>query len=162
MNYHNLAQKTNFLGGSDKFENLPFYITTLNIPGITFSFPEVGGRFSKKVYLPAGTMTFNNLTFEFLIDEDFSLYKDLMKSITNSYNPEEGTFKSEDFTFWLQINNNKGNKVMNFEFYNCRIENLGDINLNTQDDSTEHTMTLDIKFDYFKIVENPNMSFEQA
>ena len=162
MNYHNFAQKTNFIGGSEKFEDMVFYMTSVNIPGITFNLPEVGGRYSTKAFLASDKITYNNLNFEFLIDEDFSLYKDLMKTITKSYNPEEGTFKNEEFTFWLQINNNKGNKVMSFEFYNCRIENLGDINLNTQDDSTEHTMTLDIKYDYYKIVENPDMSFAQA
>jgi hypothetical protein len=154
MNYHNLAQKTNFLGGSDKFENLPFYITTLNIPGITFSFPEVGGRFSKKVYLPAGTMTFNNLTFEFLIDEDFGIYRDFMNHIKNIVDVKNGTFSDETFSFWIQLNNNKGNEIMKLEFYNCRIENIGDISLSTQEDVTEHLMSLEFKFDYYEIVDD--------
>lgn len=43
MNKRNYYQKTNWLGGSDKFEELPFYLTNVNIPGINFNLPEVGG-----------------------------------------------------------------------------------------------------------------------
>lgn len=154
MNYHNLAQKTNFIGGSEKFNLLIFYITSVNIPGINFSLPEAGGRYSTKVYLPSDKITYNNLTFEFLIDEDFELYRQFYSHIKDIINPENGTFNNDPFTFWLQINNNKGNKVLNFEFYNCRIENIGDIMLSTQEDVTEHTMTLDFKYDYYEIVEN--------
>lgn len=157
MNYHNFSQKTNFIGGSDKFENMIFYMTTANIPGVTFTHPEIGGRFSSKVYLASDTMSHNNLSFEFLIDEDFLIYKDFMRWIKLSFKSTEGTFNDEPFTFWLQINNSKGNAVLNFEFYNCRIENIGDINLNVQEDTTEHTMSVDIKFDYFEIVEHTTM-----
>lgn len=154
MNYHNYAQKTNFIGGSTKFKDIIFYMTSVNIPGISFTLPEVGGRYSTKMLLPSDKMQFNGLSFEFLIDEDLSLYSDFMNYIMSTMNPEDGTFKNEPFEFWLQINNNKGNKVIYFEFYGCRIENIGDINLNTQDSETEHTMTLELRYDYFKIIKD--------
>ena len=154
MNYHNLAQKTNVIVGSDKFNLLMFYITSVNIPGISFNLPEIGGRYSNKAFLASDIMTYNNLTFEFLIDEDFELFRQFREHIDKSVNPEDGTFVNEEFTFWLQLNNNKGNKVMYIEFYNCRIENIGDIQLTTQEDATEHTMTLDFRYDYYKIVDN--------
>jgi hypothetical protein len=38
--------------------------------------------------------------------------------------------------------------------YNCRIENIGDISLSTQEDVTEHLMSLEFKFDYYEIVDD--------
>lgn len=152
MNYNNLAQKTNFTAGSDKFENLPFYLTNVNIPGINFSYPEVGGRGSAKLNLTGDTITYNPLSFEMLIDEDFNIYNEFMGAIKDNISVESSSFADNTFTFWVEINNNKGNKIMKFEFYNCRIESLGDIMLDTQDDITEHTLSVEIKYDYFSIV----------
>lgn len=154
MNYHNYAQKTNFIGGSTKFKDIVFYITSVNIPGMSFTLPEVGGRYSTKVLLPSDKMQFSGLSFEFIIDENFMLYKQFISHIFKSINPEDGTFNNDPFEFWLQINNNKGNKVMYIEFYGCRMENIGDINLNTQDDTTENTMTLELRYDYFKLIDD--------
>lgn len=151
MNYNNLAQKTNFIGGSDKFENLPFYLTNVNIPGINFSYPEIGGRTGARFNLAGDTITYNALSFEMLIDEDFNIYHEFMDKVRENINPETGQFANNTFDFWLQINNNKGNKLMTYYFHNCRIETIGDILLDTQDDMTEHQMTVDIKYDYFTI-----------
>ena len=54
--------------------------------------------------------------------------------------------------FWVELNDNKSHKILKFEFYNCRIENIGDIELDTTNPETEITMDLSLKFDYFKIV----------
>ncbi len=61
-------------------------------------------------------------------------------------------FNNIPFTFWVELNDNKSHKILKFEFYNCRIENIGDIELDTTNPETEITMDLSLKFDYFKIV----------
>ena len=40
---------------------------------------------------------------------------------------------------------------MKIEYHNCQIESVGDISLDTQDDGTQHTMSMELKFDYFTI-----------
>lgn len=154
MNYHNLAQKTNYIAGSDKLQLLPFYLTNVNIPGINFSHPEIGGRYGSKLNVIGDSITYNSLSFEMLIDEDFLIYHEFTDKIIQSINPEKGTFASIEFDFWIQINNNKGNKLFKIEFYNCKIESLGDIMLDTQDDITEHTLSVEIKYDYYKIIKS--------
>jgi len=151
VNYNNFAQKTNWVAGSNKFENIQFYLTTLNIPGINFNHPDVGSRGSAKLNLTGDTLTYNNLSFEFLIDEDFNVYKEFMKKIKENISIENASFANIDFDFWVQLNNNKGNKILKFNFTNCRIESIGDINLDTTDDATEQTLSVEVKFDYYEI-----------
>lgn len=153
MNYHNLAQKTNWTAGSDKFPLMPFYLTNVSIPGMSFSIPETGSRFGSRINLASDTVNYNSLSFDFLIDEDFEIYKTFYKYLLESINPESSNYADKSFNLWLELNNSKSHKILKFEFYNCRIENISDIELDTTDDSTEITMNLGIKFDYFKLLD---------
>lgn len=152
MNTANLAQRTNFIASSDKFENIPFYLTNVNIPGINFSLSEVGGgRQSASLTMAGDTITYNTLNFDLLIDEDFEIYKEVYSIIKKHISVETSTFGDFYFDFFIQINNSKGNPVMKIDYFNCRIESLGDIELSTQDESTESIMSMSLKFDYFTI-----------
>ena len=158
MNYNNLAQKTNWTAGTDKFPLVPFYLTNISIPGMNFSVPETGSRFGARINLASDTITYNSLSFDFLIDEDFEIYKTFYDYIYQSINPEKGTFADTSFDLWVELNNSKSNKIMKFEFYNCRIESIGDIELDTTSDETEIVMNLGLKFDYFKILNDLMLS----
>lgn len=149
MNYSNLAQRTNFIASSDKFYNVPFFLTSVNIPGISIQHPEIGGRGGAALNIQGNTVTFNTLSLEMLIDEDYLIYEELMNIINKNVDVENGTFKDFFFNFFVEVTNSKGNKVMKVDFYNCRIESIGDIELNTQDESNEMTLSLELKYDYF-------------
>jgi hypothetical protein len=151
MNYNNLAQKTNYTAGSDAFPLLPFYLTTVNIPGISFSYPEMGNRIGTALSAAGDTLKYNGLSFEMLIDEDFGIYHEFMDHIHKNINVESGTFADNTFDFWVEVTNSKGKNLFKIEFYNCRIETIGDIQLDTQDDITEYTLSIDLQFDYYKI-----------
>jgi len=157
MNYQNYAQKTNYVAGSDKLELVQFYLTSVNIPGITLSHPEIGGRSGAKLNLTGDSLVFNTLSFEMIVDEDFKIYHEFMDKINQNVDSVDGTFESVEFDFWVQINNSKGNKLFKMEFVNCRIENIGDIQLDTQDEITEYTMTVDIKYDYYDVIKSNNV-----
>ena len=160
MNYSNLAQRTNWIAGSDYFENLQFYLTFCSIPGLTFSHPEVGGRGSAKLNLSGDTLTYNPLSLEILIDEDFVIYHEFMKRIEENISVDHSSFADINFDFWVQINNNKGHKLFKMEFYHCRIDNIADVILDTTDDSTEYTLPIDLKYDYYKRIPN-NLLYEK-
>lgn len=153
MNINNLAQKTNFIAGSNDLELSTIYLTTVNIPGVNLSPPEVGGRSGTKLNLTSDSITFNALSFEVLIDENFKVYRELVKKLFNNVNPSSGSFADTDFDFWIQINNSKGNYLLKIEFHNCRIESIGDIQLDSQDDITEYTMSIDLKYDYYSVID---------
>lgn len=151
MNHNNLAQKTNYIAGSDKLALAPFYLTSVNLPGLSFNHIIAGGK-AGKFTVTGDTLTYNTLSFEMLIDEDFKIYHEFMDKVTANINPEKGTFAGQTFDFWIQINNNKGNKLFKVEFYGCCISSIGDIELDSQDDITEHNMGIEISYDYFKII----------
>ena len=150
MNYNNLAQATNFIAGSDKFEKVPFYLTSVNIPGVNVQGSEVGGRGGTSINLSGGSIEFNRLAFEMLIDEDFLIYQELMDVIRENVNVPDGTFDDLSFDFFVEVSNSKGHKVLKMDFYNCRIESISDIFLNTQDDGTEYILGVDLVYDYFE------------
>lgn len=154
MNINNLAQKTNYIAGSSEFESVPFYLTNVNIPGISLNHTEIGGRNSTKMRLSGDTISWNDLTIEMLIDEDFEIYLELMNVIEKNINAETGTFADFTFNFWIEISNSKGNKILKMDFNNCRINSISDITLDSQDDITEHTLTIEINYDYYKIENN--------
>lgn len=151
MNYNNLAQRTNFIASSDKFKNLPFFLTSVNIPGITLAHPEIGGANSSRIKLSSDTVTFNSLSFEMLVDEDFLIYQELMGIIRDNVDVNSGTFKDLCFDFFIELHNNKGNKILKLDFFNCRIESIGDIVLDTQDEATHYLLSMELVYDYYEI-----------
>lgn len=163
MNYNNLAQKTNFIAGSGEFENIPMFLTSVNIPGMSLNHPEVGGgRAGSRLNLNSDTVNWNMLSFELLIDEDFEIYKEIMRIVRKHINPTTGSFGNFSFDFFIEISNNKGNGVMRLEFENCRLMSVGDIALDTQDQATEHTMSMELVYDHYEInpVENQKIQID--
>jgi hypothetical protein len=151
MNYNNLAQKTNYIAGSNKLELAPFYLTSVNLPGVNLNHPEVGGRTGGRLNVTGDTISYNALSFEMLIDEDFKIYHEFMDKVFLNIHANDGVFATNEFDFWVEVSNSKGNKLFKVEFHNCRIESVGDILLDAQDDMTEHLMNVEVKFDFYKI-----------
>jgi hypothetical protein len=151
MNTNNLHQKTNFTAGSPAFKNIPFFLTAVNVPGFSLGHGVTGGRGGTKSVVSADSITWNALSLDLLIDEDLKVYIEMMQIIKKNIDIDNGTFNDLIFDFWIEINNNKGNKILKLEFKNCRIESIGDIQLDTQDDVTEHVINLSILYDYYSI-----------
>lgn len=154
MNYNNLSQKTNFTAGSSAFTNVPFFITALNIPGFNLGHNQLGARGGSRAISSADTITWNTLSLDLLIDEDLKIYSELMAIIRQNIDANTGNFDDFVFDFWIELNNNKGNKILKLEFKDCRIDSIGDIQLDAQDDITEHIMNFSMLYDYYTIESN--------
>jgi len=154
MNSNNLAQKTNFNAGSNQLQLSQIYLNSVNIPGINFSHPELSSRAGSKLNLTGDTLTYNNLSIEILVDEDFNIYHEISTKIFNNISPITGSFANIEFDFWIDINNSKGYHLFKMEFNSCRIESIGDIQLETNSDETEFTLPVELKFDYFNIIKS--------
>lgn len=59
-----------------KLPGLQFYCQTVNLPGVVLGEPSFGTPFSR-IPVPGETLTFTDLTVQFLVDEDMSNYKAL-------------------------------------------------------------------------------------
>lgn len=152
VNTNNFAQRTNYMAGSDKLQLLPFYLASVNIPGMNLNHPELGGRTGGRLNLTGDTITYNSLSLEVLLDEDFEIFHEFTDKVFENIDPKSGTFADLTFDFWIEISNSKGNKLFKMEFNNCRVETIGDIQLDTQDDTTEFLLSLEFKFDYYEII----------
>lgn len=151
MNYNNLAERSSFYAGSPQFKHVPFFITSISLPEISLDHPEIsGGRFSHSIKLAGDTIRYGTLSLEMLVDEDLLIYDELYKLVINNTNPESNTFGDFSFEFFVEINDNKGNTSVVFDFFNCRISSLGALELETTDDHTNYRISVDIMFDSFK------------
>lgn len=153
FNINNLAQKTNFIAGSNTLKIAPIFVTNISIPAMNLSHLEIGGRFGTKLHVSSDHATFNQISLECLIDEDFRILTEILKNIRKNYSPTNGTFTNNSFDFWLQLNNSKGNPILRFDFKNVRITSFGEVNLTTQDDTNSGTFSIDLMYDYYDLIE---------
>lgn len=151
MNLNNFAQPSNYTAGSGELKLTELYLTSVNIPGITMNHPELGGRSGVHLIQGGDTLVYNSLSFELHIDEDFKIYHEFMDKIMNTVNPESGSYAPVEFDFWVNINNSKGHSLFKLEFFSCRIESIGDIQLDTKSDETELVLPVEIKYMYYKV-----------
>lgn len=151
MNITNLAQTTNFICGSEKLNLCDVFLQQVNLPGISFGHPETGGRLGAKLHVQADSCTFNTLSLSMIIDEKFKLYKELMETFSKTYNPENGTFSIQEFDFWIELRNNKGNKLFKIDFVNAKFESIDDVQLDVTNEEVYNTLSCSIVYDYFKI-----------
>ena len=96
-------------------------------------------------------MSFNECSFDLLIDENYRMYFEIMDIVFKQFNPENGTFANQEFDFFVNLKNQKGKNVFTINFFNCRFTSIGDITLSTQGDETYNTLNVSIRYDYYKI-----------
>lgn len=161
FNINNLSQKTNYVLGSNELKLVPIFATTVSIPGINFSHPEVGGRFGPKLHVSSDFASFNSISCDCLIDENMKILLEILKIMRNAYSPHDGSFANRSFDFWLQLHNNKGNPVFRIDFNNSRLVNFSDITLSTQDDTNSGTFTIEINYDSYELSVFDSLSLEE-
>lgn len=149
-NFNNLQNQTNFIQSSPQFKLVPFFLQRVNIPGISIDSESMSYRGRNKFYAGQNTLEFNPLSFEMLIDENFDIWLEFQRHIRNNIH-KDGTFDAEPFQFTLQLNNSKGRKIMLIEFRNCRLSSIGDIQLDTTSELTQHTLQVDMVYDDYEI-----------
>ena len=74
-----------------------------------------------------------------------------METFSKTYNPENGTFSIQEFDFWIELRNNKGNKLFKIDFVNAKFESIDDVQLDVTNDEVMNTLSCSITYDYFKI-----------
>lgn len=149
-NLSNLSQKTNILAGSTELQIGTLYLQNMSIPGISFSHPEIGGRGGFKGTLNADTVEFNTLNFDVLVDENFEVYNDLISTIFKQIDLETYQYSVESFDFWISVTDNFGNPIAKWDYFNCKIESISDLDYSYSDETTEYTMNMSLRYDSFK------------
>lgn len=150
MNYSNLQNLTNYIQSSPQFELVHFYLQSVNLPGISSDPDKISTRARNRFNVAQDTLEFNQLSFEMLIDENLEIWLEFQNYIRKRVRKDG--FDPDPFFFTIQVNNNKGNKLFNVDFHNCYITSIGDIQLDSRQDMTHHTLQVDIQYDHYEIV----------
>jgi hypothetical protein len=167
MNTVNYAQTTNIMAGSDVFKIVPFYLQTISVPGISFSHPELGGRLGSKFALNADSITYGDLSFTIIMDEDLIVYDELLEVAKSQMDFATGVFTEKSFDFWISVTDSTGKDTMKWTFHNAKLESIADMQYDYSSDETSFTVDVTLKYDHFdyknlKKTQNINSSVLQG
>ena len=149
--FNNLAQTSNFEFGCPDLDFSTKYVTQCNIPGLQLSHFETGSRRGAKIHVQGDTVTYNDLSVTYLMDEEFDLFFQFYDKFMSNFNPEDGTFSLGDFNCYVQINDNQGDPIFRVDYYNCKLASYDDISLDSQNDQEFFTFNVNYSYDYYKI-----------
>ena len=98
-----------FMFNIQKLPNLSFFCQSVNLPGLTLGAPEFGNPFNVAP-IPGETLTYDQLTVQFLIDENMANYQAIYNWIVALGFPESYdqyiTFTGNDTTNYSELAKN--------------------------------------------------------
>jgi len=151
-NNNNLAQNTNFICGSSALELTQIYCTSLALPGISLNHPFITSGNGSPLNLTGDNVMFNSLQLSLLVDEDYDVYFEFITKLQENISFVNGSYSEQCFDFFIDITNSKGNHVFKINMVNCRIQSIGDLELNTGSEDTEMLLPIELIFDHIEYV----------
>ncbi len=167
-----VLQKNNFRLLIDKVPAVEYYVTGANVPGISMSETALASGIGLDAYFPGDKVTFENLTVNFLVDEDLENFKEIydwMDAIvpiqdpskyktltattatkTNVYSSAESDL-SQYSMITLVLNTNKNVPNRYFKFYDAFPISLSGLELASGESGEAVTATVDFRFTYYEI-----------
>ena len=129
----NFLQPTNFKVVIDRkqYGNLEFFAQRVSHPSVTVNSPTVPFRRISNISLPGDTISFSELSFDVIVDEDLKSYievfnwlSSLVESPYDRSSTRQPEIKSEvDIT--LTIQNSHNNTTRRIKYIDCVPNNLG-------------------------------------
>ena len=136
----NLSKSTNYKLNIQSLPNTTFWAKTVSIPSISANAAEIPNPMYGSTYIPSNTINWEPLNIEFMVDEDFSNYFELLDLIYKAANPDV-TGRESDINQLITtgslhvLSNNKNSTQTVFTFHNMFPTSLGEISFNN--DSAE-------------------------
>jgi len=151
MNLRNFTHGSNFFFGTTLFgEETLYAVQKCNLPGLGFSHINAN-RQSAQLFIQGDTLTFNDLNIDIIIDEELITWIDIVSTLLDMRNPENGESKQFGDRAWLEIHDDNTNKVLKLDFYGSIIESIGDLDFTTTEEDEVLTVGIVIKYDYYKL-----------
>jgi len=152
INNNSFSTNTNIEIGSNELGDFWLNVVSCNIPGISFSPPEIDGRSGRIVTLAADNVMFSDLVITILLDKDWEMYNTIYNTFLEMIDLDKGTFKQKKFNMWLQINDSIGKNIKKFEFYGARLIDVGEFDMDIRDaEDSNIEILLTFRFDYMKV-----------
>lgn len=130
-----------------ELSNVQFNLKSVNIPNIAFGIVEAPWMVTK-MKLPGESITFDPLTFEVYLDNEFQVFTDLYDDLILGADLETGILQPTKKTFTLSviITTNKNNPCLKLMFYDAFITNFGDISMDLTTESLIMPVTAEYKY----------------
>ena len=149
----NFTHNSNFVFNTNLFgEETQYNIQEVQLPGLSFAHMQTSTN-STFLNMQGDTLTYNDLTLNFIIDEDLMVWKEIVKSLQTMRDPTSGTGELLEKYSYLEIHDDNSKLVLKLEFINCMIEGIDDLAYNTTSQDEIITCSATIKYDYYTIVE---------
>jgi len=154
MSTRNFTHNSNFTFTTNLFndEEISYYIQEVNLPGLSFSHIQLG-RQSSLMNVQADTLNYNDLTLNFIMDEDLKVWKDIIKKMQSMREVYEGTAEEIKKFGYLEIHDDNSRKILKLEFIDIMIESIDDMQYSTNTDDDIITCSVNLKYDYYNISE---------
>ena len=166
------ASPTQFRFNLLKTPNVEFFVTSVNIPGISFTGDATMNTRFKTIAFMGDTLDFADLELTFLVNEDLSNYREMFDWMVGigfpqstqqfetataaeaGLKPNSGTLvdpSSMQSDATLTILTNKNNPTLRVNFKGCYPNSLSGLTYNTQITDTEQmTATVTMKYDVYE------------
>lgn len=159
----NFAHNPNFRVVIHNLKGVELFCTTTNLPSVNSSNIMLNGP-QKNMYVPGvGGMTMEQLTLDFIVDEDFDNYFQVLYWMYETAlpkkageaagfgtpNPIKRHLPYSDLTLYILDNNM--NEIFAIDFVNTLPTSLGSVNFDSGIDAPIPVkVTLSLDYDYFK------------
>jgi hypothetical protein len=150
-----LMKVSNFILQFKDQTPLELMITGVNIPGFTLGTVSMN-RPTLVDKRPGDSLTYSDLSVTVLCDEDLKAYKEIYRYLVLAADPHTGRLeiKKTVFDANLFLTTNKNNVKHKLKFYNCFINSVSDIQMESSSSEEEQiTFTLGLQFTFFDFVE---------
>jgi len=153
-----------------KLKDISFYVQSVNLPGITLGEPIFGNPFAQTP-VPGDMLTYGELSFDFIVDEDMKNYETVYKWIValgfptghdqylNFINSDESALIGElaknysDATLTVLNNNNQPSKYV--RFIDCFPTSLDALQFDSKVQDVQYLVArTSFRFTYYKFVSN--------
>lgn len=155
----NILNSNSYLQSSNFKIFLPFigddfvYAQNISLPGFNLNPPQANTS-GKTLYVGGDHIDYDPITVGFLCGEDFNLYKKLVKFISTRIHQNSGILEPlYEFTCGIEITDNKGNPLICFMFYGCKINSLGGLQFISNAQDIELNFDLTFYFDDWEMID---------
>lgn len=147
----NNSKPTNFQVIFNRIPNVVFKLQQVNVPTLTLAPTRLPTHGDVEVYLPGDTLVFEDWTFDFIVDEDLSNYRELYNWFRDLVD-EIDLQDKVDTASLLFLDNNKV-PMFSFNFEEIFPTILTDLLFVTNTDDSTLVCSASFKYSHFHITE---------
>ena len=148
----NYALDTSIYFGTTLFSEGTLYnVQSVNLPGVNFSNPQIASRSGALIAGQADNITFNDLQLTLIIDESFSIWKEVMINAFKMVNVTQSMFNKNYHDAYVIITDSQGNDILKVWFRNAQITSIGDLPFASSNMNEHLTLDIELQYDYMEI-----------